>query len=102
MYGDKVLETIETTVNEYYNNNTNKHIISSDSECDDADSAMRSKAAVKSSSNGNPMDVYDFVPSPDYSVKWVSKKPNTATVPDVVHYLDADDIGLEDLHLRDE
>nr|GEU62132.1 ATP-dependent DNA helicase Q-like 4A isoform X1 [Tanacetum cinerariifolium] len=100
MYGDKVLETIETTVNEYYNNNTKKHTISSDSECDDADSAMRSKVAVKSSSNGNPMDVYDFVPSPDYSVKWVSKKPNTATVPDVVHYLDADDIGLEDLHLR--
>ncbi|KAK1417668.1 hypothetical protein QVD17_26800 [Tagetes erecta] len=53
-YGDKVLETIETTLNEYYT------ISNHDS---------------SSNSNGNPADVFDFVASPGCSMKCVSEGP---------------------------
>ncbi|MFS7979105.1 putative DNA helicase [Helianthus anomalus] len=59
-YGDKVLETIETTLNEYY------------------------------SSNGNPMDVFDFVASPASSEKSVSKGPHTTTARRVRYLVDHD------------
>ncbi|KAI7728903.1 hypothetical protein M8C21_012297, partial [Ambrosia artemisiifolia] len=48
-YGDKVLETIETTLNEYYSCSTNKY--------------------SSRSSNGNPMAIFDFVASPSCSEK---------------------------------
>ncbi|KAI3803887.1 hypothetical protein L1987_32051 [Smallanthus sonchifolius] len=88
-YGDKVLETIETTLNEYYSCNTNNH--------------------SSSSSNGNPMDVFDFVTSLECSKKSVSKGPHTTTAHSV-HYLDDDckdddddddDLDLEDIHQHD-
>ncbi|KAI3774488.1 hypothetical protein L1987_49046 [Smallanthus sonchifolius] len=86
-YGDKVLETIETTLNEYYSYNIDNHT---------------------SSSNGNPMDVFDFVASPECSKKSVSKGPHTTTAHSVVDYLDDDDeeddddLDLEDIHQHDE
>nr|XP_043624534.1 ATP-dependent DNA helicase Q-like 4A isoform X2 [Erigeron canadensis] len=97
-YGDKVLETIETTLNEYYNYDVHKH--SNVSDCESTFSA-KTTGAMNSSSNGNPMDVFEFVVSPDHSRKWVSKEPDIVTAHRI--HLDDDD-GFhtdDDPHLED-
>ncbi|KAL8188794.1 hypothetical protein R6Q57_029549 [Mikania cordata] len=79
-YGDKVLETIETTLNEYYNYKTNNH--------------------SNSRSNGDSMDDFDFVARPDCSKDGMSMEPDTLTAPSVVCHLDYEDEDNDDGHLN--
>ncbi|KAD6795457.1 hypothetical protein E3N88_06353 [Mikania micrantha] len=79
-YGDKVLETIETTLNEYYNYNTNNH--------------------SSSRLNRNSMDDFDFVARPDCSKDGMSMEPDTITAPSVVYHLDYEDEHNDDGHLN--
>lgn len=80
-YGDRVLETIETTLHEYYNYNIDQHnSINGDNDSDSTNSLNR-KDAVKSCLNGSLGDEDDFI----------YKECDSTNGPEVVHYIDDDD-----------
>ncbi|KAL4588461.1 hypothetical protein LXL04_001352 [Taraxacum kok-saghyz] len=75
-YGDRVLETIEVSLSDYYNYNINQHSnIDSDGDSDNINSPKRR----------------DAVNSLRQKDDFIYKEPDTTNELEIVHYLDADD-----------